>query len=82
MGFLNFPFPRTDRSFVGHKEVLAFLESYAENFNLKSVIKFENQVVNVCPLTKDRWEVRHFSYFFFNMIFSAVVIGFKYGLEK
>lgn len=56
-----------DRSFVGHKEVLAFLESYAINFNLKPVIKFENQVVNIRPLQKDRWEVRHCSYLCINV---------------
>lgn len=58
MGFINHPFPKKERSFVAHDEVLAFLRSYATEYNLRNVIKFQNQVVNVRPLDKDRWEVR------------------------
>lgn len=60
MGFLNHPFPKKQQSFVLHDEVLAFLRSYANEYNLRDVIKFQNQVVNVRPLDKDRWEVRIF----------------------
>lgn len=57
MGFLNHPFPKKQKSFVPHEEVLAFFQSYANEFNLNRVIKFRNQVVNVRPLDGDRWEV-------------------------
>lgn len=58
MGFLNHPFPKKQRSFVLHDEVLTFFQSYANEYNLNDVIKFQNQVVNVRPLDEDRWEVR------------------------
>lgn len=60
MGFLNHPFPKKQQSFVLHDEVLAFLRSYAHEYNLHDEIKFQNQVVNVRPLDEDRWEVRTF----------------------
>lgn len=60
MGFLGHPFPRKNRSFVCHGEVLAFFQSYANKFNLHQLIKFQTQVVNVRPLQEDRWEVIYF----------------------
>lgn len=57
MGFLNHPFPKKQRSFVLHDEVLAFFRSYANEYNLNDVIKFQNQVVNVRPLDEGRWEI-------------------------
>lgn len=60
MGFLNHPFPKKQRSFVLHDEVLAFFQSYANEYKVFDVIKFQNQVINVRPLGEDRWEVRFF----------------------
>lgn len=57
MGFLNYPFPKKQRSFVHHTEVLAFFETFADDFNLHHVIRFQTQVVNIRPLENDRWEV-------------------------
>lgn len=57
MGFLNHPYPKKKRSIVAHEEVLAFFQSFATEFNMSRVIKFQQLVVNVRPLPTNRWEV-------------------------
>lgn len=59
MRFMDHPFPQTDRSFVPHEDVLAYLQSYADKFNLNRYIKFQHRVINVRPLPGDRWEVNN-----------------------
>lgn len=62
MGFPSYPFPRKERSFVGHVEVLAYYQSFCDRFNLNRIIKFRQQVTNVRPLPDDRWEVKSVSF--------------------
>ncbi|XP_055314740.1 flavin-containing monooxygenase 1-like [Sitodiplosis mosellana] len=57
MGFFNYPFPKKEKSFVSHEEVLKFYQSYANQYNLNRVIKFRCHVVNVKPTPNNRWEV-------------------------
>lgn len=57
IGFFNYPFPKKERSFVPHEDVLAFYQSYANQYNLNRIIKFRNHVVNVKPKSNNRWEV-------------------------
>jgi len=39
MGYLDYEFYKGDRSFITHKEVLEFLNDYADNFNLRKNIQ-------------------------------------------
>ena len=39
MAFPNFPFKKTLPSFIGHEDVLQYLESYAEHYQLYPHIK-------------------------------------------
>lgn len=57
MGYLNHPFPKKDRSFVKHDEVLAFFQSYVNQFNLERAIKFRQHVIHVEPFEKNCWRV-------------------------
>lgn len=49
----------SDVSYVKQEEVLRWLQSYAEEFNLRKLIKFEHQVIRVSPIYNDesKWEV-------------------------
>lgn len=60
MGYPDYDFQSNNGSYVSHVEVRQFLESYANHFNLTSVIKFEHYVLRVAltsPSEGDQWEV-------------------------
>lgn len=61
IGFFNCPYPKKQKSFVPHEDVLEFYQSYASQYNLDRIIKFRNHVVNVKPKPNNRWEVSQFS---------------------
>ncbi|KAK6194402.1 hypothetical protein SNE40_000041 [Patella caerulea] len=47
MAFLDFPFDGNLPSFFGHKEVLLYLNRYAETFRLKQHIQFKTRIIKV-----------------------------------
>ncbi|KAK6192672.1 hypothetical protein SNE40_004106 [Patella caerulea] len=47
MAYLDFPFDEKLPSFFSHKEVLRYLNRYADNFQLKQHIQFKTRVVKV-----------------------------------
>ena len=50
MHFPDFPFVEDDLpSFVGHKDVLKYLQLYSENFSLHESIKFRTVVEKIEP---------------------------------
>lgn len=54
MGFPDFPFPtEKDDSFIHHTDVLKYLQSYADHFNLRPSIKLRQHVELVKPVTTD-----------------------------
>jgi hypothetical protein len=60
MAYIDYPFHPNENSFVHHSEVLKYLESYTEKFNLYKVIKFYRHVKQVRPIEIDgqvTWEV-------------------------
>ncbi|ESQ29138.1 hypothetical protein EUTSA_v10023453mg [Eutrema salsugineum] len=82
MGFRDFPFvPRGDdvardpRRYPSHKEVLAYLEDFAREFNIEEMIRFETEVVRVEPVN-GKWRVRskNSGGFSDDEIFDAVVV--------
>lgn len=50
MAFPGFPFPARLRSFPGHADVAAYLQQYAERYELHSSIRFGVRVAHVRPL--------------------------------
>lgn len=64
MGYPDYKFKGNGESYVSHQEVLKFLESYTNHFNLTSVIKFEYYVVRVTPTEGDQWEVKGLSHIY------------------
>lgn len=59
MSFPDFPFPLSDKSFIPASDVDDYLNLYADNFQLRSHIRFEHHVLRVRPLqeTGDAWEI-------------------------
>jgi len=50
MRFPDFPFPSYLPSFVGHRDVLLYLQAYAEHFDVRRHVSFHTEVVEVKPL--------------------------------
>ncbi|KAK3086070.1 hypothetical protein FSP39_013045 [Pinctada imbricata] len=70
MAFPQFPFKKSLPSFIRHEDVLAYLESYAEHYDVYKHIKFNHMVQNVTPAmkttppvvsknTEDGWKVTY-----------------------
>lgn len=57
MAFPDHPYPEHTAPFPTQPEVMAYIESYANRFNLKRFIKFNHLVVRVSPIENDKWEV-------------------------
>lgn len=58
MAFPDFPFPPSEKSFLPSSDVNAYLNRYADHFNLRDHIKFEHQVIRVRPKREMKtWEV-------------------------
>ena len=57
MGFHDYAYPESDKSFLSREEVLDFLEKFARDFNLMNFIKFRHQVIHVRPVKESQWEV-------------------------
>ncbi|MBI3542391.1 MAG: NAD(P)/FAD-dependent oxidoreductase [Deltaproteobacteria bacterium] len=60
-GYGDFPMPKTLSDFPSRAEILAYLESYAERFNLVKLITFNTAVESVRPLDPSGmtgWKVR------------------------
>ncbi|HEX6967302.1 MAG TPA: NAD(P)-binding domain-containing protein [Micromonosporaceae bacterium] len=53
----DFPMPDTWPDYLHHSQVLAYLERYADHFDLRRHIWFGTEVVRVEPADGDRWDV-------------------------
>ncbi|VVB15182.1 unnamed protein product [Arabis nemorensis] len=81
MGFRDFPFvPRDDvsrdpRRYPSHREVLAYLEDFAREFEIEEMVRFETEVVRVEPVN-GKWCIRskNSGGFSDDEIFDAVVV--------
>lgn len=57
MTFPDFHYPDDALSFPPQSDVLNYLHSYANQFDLKKLISFNHLVVRVAPVDDDKWEV-------------------------
>lgn len=63
MGFSDFPmagrvFAGDARAFPSHREVLAFLDAFAEQFGVSTRVRLRSEVLHVAPLGQgERWAV-------------------------
>ncbi|HLV58139.1 MAG TPA: NAD(P)-binding domain-containing protein [Natronosporangium sp.] len=56
-GFPDFPMPDSWPDYPHHSQVLAYLQRYADHFDLRRHIWFGTEVVRVRPVHGGRWEV-------------------------
>lgn len=57
MEYPDFHYPDGTISYPPHTEVLKFLHSYADHFDLKKHIKFSHLVIRVLPIEDGKWEI-------------------------
>ncbi|VEN41239.1 unnamed protein product [Callosobruchus maculatus] len=57
MGYPDFPIPEREKSYLTQAEILDFLNLYADNFNLRPLIKFNCMVTDIRPMEDNTWQV-------------------------
>lgn len=57
MEFPDFHYPEGTKSYPPQAEVLKFLHSYADKFDLKKHIKYSHVVIRCLPIENGKWEV-------------------------
>lgn len=57
MGYPDFPIPKQEKSYIPSKDMLSFLNLYADQNGIRKSIKFEHHVIRVRPLNDDTWEI-------------------------
>ncbi|XP_055312743.1 uncharacterized protein LOC129574582 [Sitodiplosis mosellana] len=58
MGYPDFPIPDQKKSYIPQKDMLTFLELYAQQFDVYKTIKFQSYVIRVRPYgDEDQWEI-------------------------
>lgn len=58
MGYPDFPIPDQNKSYIPQRDMLTFLELYAQKFNVYEHIKFQSYVIRVRPYgDDDQWEI-------------------------
>lgn len=57
MEFPDFPYPDDTMSYPPQTDVLNYLHSYANHFDLKRLVKFSHLVIRVAPVEGEKWEI-------------------------
>lgn len=57
MGFRDYPMPQLPTSYISSHEVLSYIISYAEHFQLNELIKFKHHVRQVQVADANKWKV-------------------------
>lgn len=57
LGYSDFPISSNKPDFLSHRELLDYLEAYAERFGVRSSIEFNTEVTSVEKADGDKWRV-------------------------
>ncbi|XP_059478789.1 senecionine N-oxygenase [Neocloeon triangulifer] len=60
MGYPDYPIPEQQKSYLYAREILQFLNDYADHFGVRKLIKFRHHVEKIKPVSggvKEAWEV-------------------------
>lgn len=57
MEFKDHHYPKNTPSYPPSTDVIKYLQSYAERFNIKKYTKFNHFVIHVNPIENNQWEV-------------------------
>lgn len=58
MGFPDYPIPEQERSYLPAKDILQFLNDYADHFHVRERVRFYHHVLSVAPKPAGGWAVR------------------------
>lgn len=57
LGYPDFPISSDKPDFLSHQDLLAYLEGYANHFDVKRSVRFNTEVASVTKLPDGRWRV-------------------------
>lgn len=57
MEYPNHPYPKDTLPYPPHADVLKYIHSYADRFDLEKLIKFRRQVIRIRPIENNKWEI-------------------------
>lgn len=57
MEYPDLHYPEGTPAFPTQQDVLNYLHSYADRFNLKKLIQFSHLVVRIAPIEDENWEI-------------------------
>jgi len=58
LGYSDFPIPKSMPDFLSHAQFLNYLESYADHFGIRKLVKFKTAVEAVKQAPNGRWNVQ------------------------
>lgn len=53
----NHPYPNGTTSFPSQEDILKYIHSFADHFDLNEHIKLNHLVIRILPIQNDKWEV-------------------------
>lgn len=57
MDFPDHPYPNDSNSYPTHTEVLKYLHSYADRYDLKQHMKLNHMIIRIHPIENEKWEI-------------------------
>lgn len=57
MEYPDHPYPKDTLSYPPQADVLKYLHSYADRFDLKKLMKFSHLIIRILPIENNGWEV-------------------------
>lgn len=57
LGYPDFPIPADQPDFLSHRQLLTYLETYADHFGVRSGIRFNTEVTDIEKTDDGRWRV-------------------------
>jgi cation diffusion facilitator CzcD-associated flavoprotein CzcO len=57
LGYPDFPIPADLPDFLSHRQVLRYLEAYADHFGIRGDVTFRTTVADVSPAAEGAWQV-------------------------
>jgi len=57
LGYPDFPIPSDKPDFLSHQDLLAYLEAYADRFDVRRSVRFNTEVTSIEKLPDARWRV-------------------------
>lgn len=57
MEYPGHSYPKNTLPYPPQADVLNYIHSYVDRFNLKKLIKFRHQIIRILPIENEKWEI-------------------------